>query len=1101
MLAAQRQVRSLADLLEQRAADDPDRAAYTFLLDGEAEAESITYAELERRAVAIAAAVRERCQLGDRVVILLPPGIDFIAAFLACSYAGVVAVPAFRPTPARLGRMLPKLARIAADSGAAAVLTQAALRDRVRTEDEPELPSLEWLAVDALADGAGNGWQRPAVSADDLALLQYTSGSTAQPKGVMVTQGNLLANLAFQQRQFRIDPSTEGVMWVPPYHDLGLVGGILLSLYNGNHVTLMSPWHFLQRPYRWLEALSRTRSSHTGAPNFALELCVRRTTEEERAALDLSSVRMLLSGGEPVRADTLERFARAFAVAGFDPSAFSPAYGLAEATLMVASVPLGRAPTRRAFDARALRDGVARPSTDGNARRVIVGCGSPGSTDDVRIVHPETGEALPPGRVGEIWLRGPSVARGYWNRPELTERVFRAHPAGSHEPFLRTGDLGFLLEDELFVAGRLKDVIIIHGRNYHPQDIEETVERAHPALVPGGGAAFGVDHAGEERLVVLHEVETGAEVDVSGLPATVQEAVALDHEVTLDRLVLVRAGTVPRTPNGKVRRGAARLMLGEGALAPVLDWRSPRLAVAEQEGEPEPDESGAARWIAEEVGRLAGGAAGQIALDAPLSGLGLDSVQIADLVQRIEAEFGVALPLTDVPREISIAALADAVAGRPLPEAESGDGAAPADAVAPTDGFRELPEFQELETRLSLFGALGIANPFFKVHGRVARSTALVEGRELVNFASYNYLALSGDPEVSAAAKRAIDDFGTSVSASRLVSGERPLHLELEHALARFVGAEDAVVFVSGNLANVSTLGHLVGARDLVVHDALAHDSIVQGAILSGATRRSFPHNDWQALDRLLAAVRDRYERVLVAVEGVYSMDGDIPDLPRFVEVKDRHRAFLMVDEAHSLGVLGSSGRGVAEHFGVDPARVEIWMGTLSKSLASCGGYIAGAAPLVHYLKYSAPGFVFSVGISPPNAAAALAALRRLEAEPELVERLQARARLFLELAADRGLDTGRSEGFSVIPVIFGSSEAAVQASNRMLERGFNVQPIVYPAVEEGLARLRFFLCADHTEDQIRAAVDAVAEVAAELGAGSRHVRAEAAPEPGNVGP
>jgi 8-amino-7-oxononanoate synthase len=579
----------------------------------------------------------------------------------------------------------------------------------------------------------------------------------------------------------------------------------------------------------------------------------------------------------------------------------------------------------------------------------------------------------------------------------------------------------------------------------------------------------------------------------------VQEAVALDHEVTLDRLVLVRVGTVPRTPNGKVRRGAARLMLGEGTLASVLDWRSPRLADTEPDGEPEPDGSGAARWIADEVGRLAGAGAAEIRRDAPLSGLGLDSVQIADLVQRIEAEFGVALPLTDVPREISIAALADAVAGKPLPEAESGDGPAPAAAAPTTDGFRELPEFQELETRLSLFGALGIANPFFRVHGRVARSTALVEGRELVNFASYNYLALSGDPEVSDAAKRAIDEFGTSVSASRLVSGERPLHLELERALARFVGAEDAVVFVSGNLANVTTLGHLVGARDLVVHDALAHDSIVQGALLSGATRRSFPHNDWQALDRLLAGVRDRYERVVVAIEGVYSMDGDIPDLPRFVEVKDRHSAFLMVDEAHSLGVLGPSGRGVAEHFGVDPARVEIWMGTLSKSLASCGGYIAGAAPLVHYLKYSAPGFVFSVGMSPPNAASALAALRRLEAEPSLVQRLQARARLFLELATECGLDTGRSEGFSVIPVIFGTSEAAVQASNRMLERGFNVQPIVYPAVEEGLARLRFFLCADHTEDQIRAAVDAVAAVAAELGAGSR--RTPSPTEPGSARP
>jgi len=381
----------------------------------------------------------------------------------------------------------------------------------------------------------------------------------------------------------------------------------------------------------------------------------------------------------------------------------------------------------------------------------------------------------------------------------------------------------------------------------------------------------------------------------------------------------------------------------------------------------------------------------------------------------------------------------------------------------------------------------------------VAGSTTQIDGHTLINFASYNYLALCGHPAVSEAAKLAIDRFGTSASASRVASGERPVHQELERELSELLGTEDCLVFVSGNLTNVTTLGHLVGPGDLVVHDALAHDSILRGVALSGASRRTFPHNDWRALDRLLEAVRDQYKRALVVIEGVYSMDGDVPDLPRFVEVKERHGAFLMVDEAHSVGVLGPRGRGIAEHFGTDPARVEIWMGTLSKAFASCGGYVAGSRRLVEYLKYSAPGFVFSVGLPPPSAAAALAAIRLMRAEPERVARLQARARFFLELARGYGLDTGGSDGSPVVPVILGSSHAAIEASNRLRQRGINVQPIVYPAVEEGSARLRFFICSDHSEEQLRAAAAAVAEVVAELHAKERFTARPQAPAEAQV--
>ncbi len=391
--------------------------------------------------------------------------------------------------------------------------------------------------------------------------------------------------------------------------------------------------------------------------------------------------------------------------------------------------------------------------------------------------------------------------------------------------------------------------------------------------------------------------------------------------------------------------------------------------------------------------------------------------------------------------------------------------------------FDRFPAYERIMVPKKASMRLGIDNPFFREHSGVATSTTEIEGRKFINFSSYNYLGLCGHPRVNQAGIAAIERYGTSVSASRLVSGERPIQRDLERALADLYGVDDAIVFVSGHATNVTTIGYLFGENDLVVHDALIHNSVLQGAELSGAHRRSFPHNDWKALDQLLSECRDQFERVLIVIEGLYSMDGDFPDLPKFIEIKRRHMAFLMVDEAHSLGVMGETGRGIAEHFGVKGSDVDIWMGTLSKTLSGCGGYIAGETALVEHLKYAAPGFLYSVGIAPPVAAASLEALRIMLAEPERVERLRERGEFFLEEAQSRGVDTGYSAGLSVIPANLKSSLKAVKVSNALFARGINVQPIVYPAVEEKAARLRFFLSSTHTKEQILFTLDALAEV------------------------
>lgn len=400
----------------------------------------------------------------------------------------------------------------------------------------------------------------------------------------------------------------------------------------------------------------------------------------------------------------------------------------------------------------------------------------------------------------------------------------------------------------------------------------------------------------------------------------------------------------------------------------------------------------------------------------------------------------------------------------------------PARAASRATDFTTLAAYDDVLMQRRIAERLNLENPYFRLHeGRNAAHTQIA-GRDLLNFSSYDYLGLNGHPEVVDAAKAAIDRYGISASASRVVAGERPVHQALERALAEHYSAEASLVFVSGYATNVSVISHLVGPEDLVVCDAAIHNSAVMGGVLSGAARRSFAHNDLDSLEQVLASSRGRYERALIVVEGLYSMDGDYPDLPRLIEIKQRHGAWLMIDEAHALGAIGARGRGLFEHFAVDPNEVDVWMGTLSKTLSGCGGYIAGSAALIDYLKHLAGAFVYSVAIPPVIAAAALTALEIMHREPERVARLQHNGRRFHALARQHGLNTGTGVGTSICPIVIGDSLPTAVLSQKLFERGVNVQPVLYPAVPPKESRLRFFLTAMHTDDDIAAGIEAVAE-------------------------
>jgi 8-amino-7-oxononanoate synthase len=403
------------------------------------------------------------------------------------------------------------------------------------------------------------------------------------------------------------------------------------------------------------------------------------------------------------------------------------------------------------------------------------------------------------------------------------------------------------------------------------------------------------------------------------------------------------------------------------------------------------------------------------------------------------------------------------------------------DNFAPALKFSELPVFQSMNKHRNVACMLRLRNPFYRSHEGRLGATTICEGREFMNYASYDYVGLNQEPVVAEAAKAAIDAYGTSVSASRLVAGERALHRQLETALADFYETEDCIVFVSGHATNVSTIGVLMGPDDLILHDELMHNSALMGAKLSRATCLAFRHNNLDDLVKLLRENRAKHKNALIVTEGLYSMDGDFPDLPQLIEIKKRFGCWLMVDEAHALGVMGRTGRGVAEHFGVDPREVDIWMGTLSKTLGSCGGYICAGKELVEILKYQAPGFVYSVGLSPPGTAAALAALEVLKSDPGRVAKLQANGQLFLEECKKAGLDTMTSAGYSVVPVMVSCPVRAVRLTDRLLQRGVNALPIIHPAVPMKAARLRFFITSKHTAEQIRATVKIVAEELASI--------------------
>ncbi|MGD1896237.1 MAG: fatty acyl-AMP ligase [Phormidesmis sp.] len=579
MSGEMREVVSLVDLLRLRSQFHTDQIGYTFLRNGETLQATMTYGELDKQARKIGGWLQANIPQGTRVLLLYQPGLSYISAFFGCLYANVVAVPAYPP---RRNQNLSRLQSIIKDADIGLALTSTDIKARLTAADNSsqEMLGLPLLDVESLDENLSLQWQPLKSQSSSTAFIQYTSGSTGNPKGVMVSHGNLLHNLGAIYSCFNHSPNSRGVIWLPPYHDMGLIGGVLQPLYGGFPVTLMSSVDFLQKPVRWLKAISHTRATTSGGPNFAYDLIVRRAKPEKLEGLDLSCWDLAFTGAEPIRAETLTKFAEMLAPYGFRADSFYPCYGMAESTLIISGGAQSATPNILRLDANALERNLVQPTPISSTAHSVVGCGKSIAGQAIVIANPDTSRLCTEGEIGEIWVTGESVAQGYWNNPKETQRAFQAtlldadgKPV-SNKPFMRTGDLGFLQKDELFITGRLKDLIIIRGQNHYPQDIELTVEESHPALRTNSGVAFSIDVKSTEKLVIVYELKRSylRKPISEEVFKRIREAVASRHALQTYAIALVKTGTVPKTSSGKVRRSTTKADFLNGNLTIVSDW-------------------------------------------------------------------------------------------------------------------------------------------------------------------------------------------------------------------------------------------------------------------------------------------------------------------------------------------------------------------------------------------------------------------------------------------------------------------------------------------------------------------------------------------------
>lgn len=1075
MPASETSPETILDALRLHLETQGNNTVYTFL-KSDGDRVSATYRELDTRARQIANGLLDVAEPGDRALMMYPAGLEFIEAFLGCLYAGIVAVPAYPP---KKNRNAERIHAIAEDCSPRLLLCSSDTRQNVEGDLAAQIPGSSVIATDAIS--TSHPASLPQLTSDRLAFLQYTSGSTASPKGVMVSHGNLVANEMLIRQYFEFTQDSVMVSWLPMFHDMGLIGGILAPLYVGFQSVLMAPNTFLRDPIRWWQAVTDFRGTCTGAPNFAYDLCVKAINDDQKQTLDLTSLRIAYNGAEPVRAETLARFSRAFAACGLRAEACFPCYGLAETTLLVSGGPPLTATNIAKLSPPALEQHQIKPDNDGTE---IVSCGQITSTLEVRTVNPGTFAETEPDAIGEIWVHGDSVAKGYWNRPDETVESFHARLRTDERDWFRTGDYGFIRDGELYVTGRLKDLIIIHGRNIYPQDIEKAVEGAVDIVGPNSCAAFAIEKGGHEALIVVAEGTrsmarwskrpddyrdeiAGLRQQIDGLRSAILE----QFELPIANIVFLRPTTFPRTSSGKVQRTLCRQRYLSGELD-TLD-----VLTDSDDAPPSTDalNGTSITQVREDVRAVVAAWAEDENVDVngfgdntPFSQLGIDSVAATDLGLRIRRRFGSVIDGEVLLRLGTVTELAHYIVGKShsIPGDESPSNPRPL-ISGPADRLDEIDRVFEVSSRNQL---THLTAEDTELDGR----TVLVNGRRVINFGSCSYLGLDLDPRLAHAASDSAHRYGTTFSSSRAFVSA-PQYEELEHLLTRIFGAYP-VICQTTTLAHFSALPVLLEDGDVVILDVHAHQSLRMALSACGrdVLVKVAPHAD---VGFVADVAREHIRsRVWYVTDGIFSMHADkTPRDELYALLEDHSNVYAYVDDAHGMSAFGERGQGYV----LGDSRPQHPRMVVAVSLGKA--FAAGAGGVVvcpneewqQKIRTCGPTMIFSGPIPPASLGAAVASARiHLTSE---IQDLQAELRelctKFASLAREHGLEVFGHDDVPIKYIRLGNASDAAKAVSLLLDRGFFANICSYPAVPENESGVRAMVTRHHSLEDIRALI------------------------------
>lgn len=1062
-----------------------EQTAIKFVNESNGEFDNLSYKELGRASASIAKKLKKYVKKGDPALIMMLPGKEYACAIWGGILSGTPMIPSLPPDPARLKQTLKQFKNVLSDSGARVVITDRMIKKKMRAITMT-MPRTKFIAIEDLIDLDIDISQLdlPESSDQSLALLQYTSGSSSEPKGVMTSFQNIVDSAELMLKKLNTDISIKEitmVSWLPPFHTTGLFTGIILPVYHGTQSIAISPLAFLARPLIWLEEISSAPGKIivSGGPNFAYDICAQKIAMDKSLPdYDLSRWQVAFLGTEPINPNTLQNFHKTFSSCGFKSEYFQPSYGMTEQVCILSGIEMGKEPLTIRLDRKSLEEKQVKigESDDPIESKTVVGCGRPLDHHTVKIVSPETKQLCQENSIGEIWISGPSITMGYWKKDDLNKELFQAKLAGDDNTYLRTGDLGFFYNEELFITGRCKDLIILRGKNYYPADIEKTVEQICPEVIRGTTVAFSVDVKGTESLCIVAESNEKSK----NLQLQIKQTVSGHNAVVPHQVLLVKEGELPRSSLKKIQRfkvidayssKLARLEQLTGEIDQAEIQRAKE--TAQQQEQIFKGMSETEKYLVQRVAQTIGTTPEMINLNGSFMETGLDSLQLVELTLKISSWAQVRLPDDFGWKFETIKEAAVFVDQQEKDETV----------------WRDLSEEGDTLANFERWVASQIPQVLNVVTHQEGREV-VIDDKHVIDFASCNYLGYDFHPDIIDSIPKAIDKWGVHPSWTRIVASPE-IYIELEEALKELMGAEHIVAFPTATLTHLGVLPVLCGDGGTIFIDSAAHTSIQEGAHLArakGANVHTFQHRNIEDLERLLEE-NPESRRKVIAIDGVYSMSGWWVDLPAYVELAKKHDAYIYLDDAHGFGIIGENptpenpfgnkGNGIVRYYDLDYTKDKIiYVSVLSKAYSSIGAFITACDEEMMELIYSAPTIVFTGPMPTASLASALEGIRVNEREGEALRQvLWDRTQQLVQGAKEIGFEVDNTTGFPIVFVVIGGIDNVIKSCQILWEHGILITPGIFPAMPFDRGGIRFSVTNVNTEEHVEKALAGLREV------------------------